>query len=147
MTVCQLDRSIPTSTLPEGFGVAPSGGDSRGFGAAASGADWVGGAAGLEGGYEPPTEAKASFEGALGGESEPAGTAAPPPPLPSPIPDKRSRRSRRETSASGRSSASGIVERISASSSDRRGDVVQRMSVCAVSSNEITRAISGAEYF
>src|ERR671934_604872 len=102
MTVCQLDRSIPTSTFEpaEGFGVAASGADSAaevarwgrfGVGAAsylpsaatpapeaAFAVPWgrllgrrerfggasVGGAAGLEGEYEPPTDAGASFEGA-----------------------------------------------------------------------------------
>src|SRR5207344_3167660 len=93
----------------------------------------------------PPREAEAATNGGGGGEYEPD-TAAPEPPPPV-IPATRSRRSRRETRASGAASVSGIVARIRASSRERRGEVVQRMSVCASIRRAITRPSSAAEYF
>ena len=60
---------------------------------------------------------------------------------------RRSSRSSRDSAPAGDGSVSGIVALTSASSKDRRGDVVQRMSLCAASNNSITRASSEAVSF
>jgi hypothetical protein len=106
-----------------------------------------GAGAGVAGDWEPPPDsAGAVADGDRGGVYEPE-TAAPEPPPPPVMPATRSNRSRRETRASGAASVSGIVARISASSRERRGEVVQRMSVCAAIRSAITRPSSAAEYF